>query len=222
MLERRKQGLESLVQAAQKGPLVPFNDVLVVVDQSLVQQLLSSAIPFERTIKDKYRLNVDKAAVSFDDNFSLIQLNGRVSLASRPQSTFAEVALYGALDVVELDPFSGVLRGRVKVIALDATKVSVLGIESKTAEKLLEDLASEKVDDFASAFSNVDIPVKLQREVVIPAFGPEGSLTIAEARIPISGSVLDVKAFRGRLFVTLAAVVHPGGEGETTAKGASS
>lgn len=212
--ERRKAGLESLIKRAEKGPLIPFGHVLAVVDQSLVQQLLTSALPIEHLVKERYRVAIDTAAVLFDDNFALVKLAGRVSLADQQDSTFADVAVYGALDVVELDPLSGVLRGRVKVIGFDASKVTVMGLKTKTAEDLLEDFAGERVDTFSSLFSDIQIPVKLQREIVIPALGPQGPVRIAEARIPISGSVTDLTAYKGRLYVSIAAAVHPGGEGE--------
>lgn len=217
ILERRKVGLESLLARAEKGPL-PFNQILAIVDESLIQQLLTSALPFERVIKDEYRVVVDTATVSFDDNFALIKLGGRVSLASQPDSTFADVAIYGALDIVELDPLSGVLRGQVKIIGLDASKVSVMGMATKTAEDLLEEFGGDRAEQLATLFSKIEIPVRLQREIVIPAFGPEGPVKIAEARIPITGSVTDVAAYRGRMYVSIAAAVHPGGESDEGVK----
>src|SRR5262245_12958429 len=52
ILERRRQGLESLTRAAQRagGRIVKLGDVLVVVRQTLVQQVLDAALPFEQAI----------------------------------------------------------------------------------------------------------------------------------------------------------------------------
>jgi hypothetical protein len=217
ILERRKAGLESLLARAERGP-IPFDKILVLVDESLIQQLLTSALPFERVIRDEYRVVLDTATVSFDDNFALIKLGGRVSLVSQANSTFADVAVYGAIDIVELDPLSGVLRGQVKVIGLDASKVSVMGMVTKTAEDLLKEFGGDRVEQLATLFSKIEIPVKLEREIVIPAFGPEGPVKIAEARIPITGSVTDVTAYRGRMYVSITAAIHPGGESDAAAK----
>ncbi len=217
ILERRKAGLESLVKRAEAGPLIPFHQVLAVVDESLVQQLVSSALPFERIVKSQYQVTVDSATVSFDDNFALVTMGGRVGLVSRADSTFADVAVHGALDVVEIDPFSGVLRGRVKVIGLDARKVSVMGVQTKTAEDLLEEFAGHKVEELGALFSDIQIPVRLHREIVIPAIGPKGPIRIAEARLPITGRVTDVTALQGRLYISMAAAIHAGGEADGTA-----
>jgi hypothetical protein len=39
------------------------------------------------------------------------------------------MSVYGGLDVVELDPTSGVLRARVAVYAVEIPKADVLGID---------------------------------------------------------------------------------------------
>src|SRR5262245_64931940 len=81
VLQRQAQGLEALIRAAEKGPLIPFNQILVIVDQSLVQDLLTAAAPYERTIADKYRIRVENAGVMFEDGFALVRLDGRAALA---------------------------------------------------------------------------------------------------------------------------------------------
>src|SRR5215470_17120573 len=67
VLARQTEGLEALIHAAEKGPLVPFDQILVVVDQSLVQDLLTAATPYERLVAGKYRIRVESASVLFED-----------------------------------------------------------------------------------------------------------------------------------------------------------
>ena len=212
ILERRKAGLQALLERARRGPL-PFNQVLVAIDQSLVQQLITSALPFKRVVNNEYQVTIETVTVNFDDAFALIKLGGRVAMVSRPDTTFADVAVYGALDIVELDPVSGVLRGQVKVVGLDATKVSVLGVVTKTAENLLEEFAGDKVEELGTLFSKLEIPVKLEKEIVIPGFGPDGPVQIKEARIQMSGAVTDVTAYRNRLYVSIGVTICNGGNG---------
>jgi hypothetical protein len=208
VLARQRAGLESLLEEARSGPLVPFDRVLVVVDQALVQDLLASAIPYERVIS-RYRIRVTAATVRFEDGFALVRLDGRASLASSPEAAaFAEVSVFGGLDVLDLDPDSGLLRGEVRAIAVDARRVSVMGVGApKDAEELIEQLGKERLDAFGVLASRLQIPVRLERAVTLPAVGPDGGVRIAAASIPLQVAVKQVRALRGKLWVSIDAQV---------------
>lgn len=199
----QRQGLESLVASAARGSLLPGEEVLVVVDQRLVQDVLEASLPYERVIADKYRVRVTAAGVTFDDGYGVVRLEGRASLArSGEAGAFADVSVVGGLDIVELDPRSGILRGSVRIIAVEARRVDVLGVRAP-AERLVEDLSREGVESFNVLASSIEIPVRLEREVALPAVGPEGGVRIAAAAIPVRLAVVDVKAFRGKLWVSI-------------------
>src|SRR5438093_5019374 len=68
---------------------------------------------------------------------------------------------------------------------------------------MVEDLSRESVEAFNVLASSIEIPVRLQREVALPAVGPEGGVTIAAAAVPLRLAVVDVKAFHGRLWVSI-------------------
>ena len=203
LLERRARGLEALTAAAKGngGRIVALGDALVVVHQDLVQQVLDAALPFEQVVANRYRIEAQRARVQFEDGFALIQLHGKASLADRP-GVAAEVTLFSGLDVVELDERSGVLRGRVRVFALEARSVDVHGLGAP-AEQLVEDLGKEKLDEFSPLLSSIEIPVRLDDKVTIPSLGPSGGIAIAAAELPVGLAVHDVKSFRHRLWVTL-------------------
>jgi hypothetical protein len=203
VLERRRQGLASLVAAARRGTLLPFDKVLVVADDRLVRQVIAASLPVERVIGDRYRIRVTGAEVRFEDGFALVRLEGEATFADRPATEGrAELTIYGGLDVVDLDPDSGVLRGGVKVIAVDARRVDVFGVRSFLAEDLVENLGREKLDAFSALASRIEIPVRLERSVTLPAVGP-GEVRIDAATIPLRVAVADVKAFRGKLWVSV-------------------
>lgn len=205
LLDRQRQGLEALIAAAEKGPLIPFSDVLVVVDQGLVQDLLTAATPYERVIQGGFRIRITNASVRFDDGFGLVRLDGRASLARQPEAAaFAEVSVFGGLDIVDLDPASGILRGRLKIIAFEARKVDVLGVGAP-AERLVEALGREKLDAFSVLASSIEIPVRLERDITIPAVAGAGGIRIPTARVPLHVAVKDVKAYRGRLWISVGA-----------------
>jgi hypothetical protein len=200
---RQRHGLERLVAMAAQGSLLPSEEVLVVVDQRLVQDVLTASLPYERVIAGKYRVQVITAGVTFDDGAAVVRLDGRASLAGSGEAgASAEVSVVGTLDIVELDPSSGILRGRVGIVAVDARRVDLLGVHAP-AERLVEDLSRESVEAFNVLASSIEIPVRLEREVALPAVGPEGGVSIAAAAVPLRLAVVDVKAFRGKLWVSV-------------------
>lgn len=205
ILERRHQGLEALIAQAKasNGRLIQFDDVLVVVRQDLVQQVLDGALPLAQTVSGKYNVSIAACRVRFEDGFALIELGGRANLVKHPDVA-AEVTVYGGIDVVELDAASSILRGRVKVFAVEARKVDVLGVGA-LAEGLVEDLSREKLTAFAPLLSAVEIPVRLDGRITIPGLGPAGGVTVPAAEVPLGLQVVDLKSFRHRLWVTLKA-----------------
>jgi hypothetical protein len=210
VLQRQLQGLSGLLLAAEKGPLVTFDSVLVTVDEQLVQSLIETALPIEAVVADRYRVRVSAARVQFEDGFALVTLEGRASMADRPQEdTFADVLLYGALDIVDLDPVSGTLRGRVTLIAFDARKVGVMGVGARPAEGLVEDLARERLEAFAPLLSDIEIPVAVQGRLDLPGLN-EGGVRIAADTLPLRVAVQSVKAFRRKLWVSVDASATPG------------
>ncbi len=205
ILDRRSEGLEALTEAARAkgGRIIGPEDILVVVGQGLVQQVLDGAVPFERTIGDRFRVRVAQCSVHFEDGLALVQLDGRASLTAR-RDVGAELAVYGGLDVVDLDPHSGVLRARVHVFAVEAKRVGVLGLPTP-AERLAEEIGREKLESFSSLLSSVEIPVRLERAITLPAIGTESGVSIAATHLPLNLSVIEVLSFRRRLWVTIRA-----------------
>jgi hypothetical protein len=209
---RQRRGLERLVAKAAKGPLMPVEEVLVVVDQGLVQDLLGASLPYERVISGKYRVRVTAAGVTFDDGAAIVRLEGRASLAAGGEAgAFADVTVVGSLDIVELDPSSGMLRGRVRIIAVEARRVGVLGVRAP-AERLVEALSREGVEAFNVLASSIEIPVRLEREVTLPAVGPEGGVKIDAASVPVRLGVVGLNAFRGKLWVSIDAAAGAAAE----------
>lgn len=205
ILERRRQGLEALTQAARRagGRIVNLGDMLVVVRQTLVQQVLDEALPFEQTIAERYLTRIGRCQVRFEDGFALVELDGSASLVSQP-ATAVQLTVFGGLDLVELDRESSALRARVKVFAVEARRVDVLGLGAP-AEELVEDLSRQKLDEFSPLLSSIEIPVRLEQRLTLPPVGPGGGVTIEASEVPLNVAVAGVLSFRHRLWVTLSA-----------------
>lgn len=201
LLQRRVEGLRALVAAASTGPLVPADELLVVVDQRLVRGLLVAALPIERTLGGRYRIALQKAEASFEDGFALVRLTGRASLLGDPR-TFVDLTLFGALTVEGLVGETGQLRAHVEVVAVDVQRVGVLGVVAPV-ERLIADLSHEKLQSFEGLLSRVEIPVHLEREIDLPGLGPQGGVLIPAASLPLEARVARVVAYRGRLWVSV-------------------
>jgi hypothetical protein len=213
VLQRRTQALRRLAAAADAGPLVPFESVLVVVNDKLVQEVLAGAMPWDQVIAGRYRVLVTGAEVSFEDGFALIRLDGRVSLQGNLENeVFAEARLFAGMDVVELDTRSGLLRGKLDIIAFDARRVGLFG-ESEAGRELVEEFGRQSLEAFAAFASTLEIPVRLEKEMEVPAVGPEGPVSIPAATVPTRVALADVKVFSGRLWIAVDAAVGEAANG---------
>ncbi|MEO5616315.1 MAG: hypothetical protein ABIS67_00945 [Candidatus Eisenbacteria bacterium] len=204
ILEHKVERLEELLASTRNGRLVPFDQGLIVIDQALLGKLLTAGLPYETLVGGQFRIRVLKATVSCDDGMALVRLDGRASFANQPEAgAFAEATVYGALRDFELKPEAGLLRGRVSVVTFETRRVNVLGNDDESVEGLLQDLGELRLEAFQGADYVFDLPVRLVHDVVLPEVGPEGGVRIPEATIPLSVSVVDVKALSGKLWISL-------------------
>jgi hypothetical protein len=210
LIRRQHEGLSALIARAEAGPLVPAGPhVLVGVDQKLVHGLLRTLTPADYVVSGRYRIRVERAGVSFEDGFALVRLEGRASLVGRERDVFADVTVYGDLDVERTQRRADVLQTRIRLLAVDARRVAVV-VESRRAERLVEELGRLRLEQFAAMASALEIPVRRSYTLEVPAAGPDGPVHIAAAAIPVQLTVLDVTAFAGRLWVSMAAAIGPG------------
>jgi hypothetical protein len=210
VLERQVGQVEGLLTAVRTGPLIDFDKVVVTVDERLIAALLESAMPYERVVDDKYRIRVSSAQVSFRGGLALARLEGRASLAGHDEETvFADLNVYGALEIAGFDTTSGVLRAKVNVIGFEVPQIGVMGITAPVRE-LVEDLAKEPVEDFNVLASNIEIPIAIEQELEIPGVGPDEEVTIEPATVPLRVAVSDVKVLAGKIWISIDVGVKPG------------
>ena len=199
--------MTTLVARAEKGSLVPDGEhALVGVDERLVQSLVSTLVPADYVIAERYRVRVEQASVTFEDGLALVRLEGRASLVGAEEDVFADVSVYGDLDVERTQQRADVLRTRIRLLAVDAREVAVM-VKTPRAKQMVEDLGKARLEEFAALASTLEIPVRQSYSLQVPAAGPRGAVRIDAAEIPVQLSVLDVTAFHGRLWVSMAAAV---------------
>jgi hypothetical protein len=196
VLAQQTVALQALVDAADRGALLNFSHVLVVVDQGLVQDLLRAAMPIEGPI-GAFQVRIESVEASFGDGVALIHLNGKATLIR--SSVTADLRVYGGLEVVSMDPASGLLRCQVRVFGVEADRANVLGID-EPLRGLAEALSQ---GGLAALLRFVEIPVRIDDHITLPALDSK-RLRIPAARVPIRAEVAEVKVFGGKLWVALA------------------
>jgi hypothetical protein len=204
VLERRRQGLAALLQASARGPLVSrdADRVLFLVDQSLVAALLRTQFPRQYVIEDTYRVWITGASLTFEDGLALVRLDGRASLVGAERDVFADVAVFGDLEVLREQPSAAVLRTRINLIAVDARRIEVVG--RRDADELVERLGRSRLSAFAALATGLEIPVRHEHAIELPPVD-EGPVRIAGTTIPLRLDLADVKAFKGRLWISMVA-----------------
>ncbi len=197
VLRLEVEKLRAQVAAAEKGTLLDFEELLVVVDQKLVQQLLASAIPVEGDVGGGFHVAIDAASAEFADGVALIHLSGDARHTAGGPS--ARIAVYAGLDVVELEPASGVLRARVSVY-----QVEVLGGGlgfGATGRRLTEALAEGGLE---SLVGPIEVPVRIEDRLRLPELRTQ-RVSVRALELPVAATVSSLRVFGGKLWISVRA-----------------
>ena len=125
LLSRQNQALLALTADADRGTLLNFESVLIVVDQELVQDLLREVTPMEAEIGGGFYVKVDTVEASFGDGVALVNITGTYTATNEPVG--ARVTVFGSIDAVDIDTASGVLRCNVSILAVEGARPKPLG-----------------------------------------------------------------------------------------------
>src|SRR5207247_2487150 len=120
VLERQVEDLRRLVRAAEEGGLFPRDKLVVGVSEPLANELARLALPREQVVGGRYRVRLERAEVRFRDEHGAVRFHGKVGPsapggsggpAERAEPAFfADLALFGVVDTVDVDRATGVLR----------------------------------------------------------------------------------------------------------------
>ena len=139
-------------------------------------------------------MKIDSADAAFGDGVALVRLTGTASVGGA--SVGSPVTVFGAIDVVELDPVSGVLQCRVSILGVEAQDAAALG-RNDPVGRLTEALTH---GGLSLLLGSLEIPVSIENRVSIPAVESK-RLRIAAEDLPLTIAVQQVKVFGGRLWV---------------------
>lgn len=198
VLEREVQGLREIVTRLDAGEaLLPASDIIVAVDDTFVQELLSAELPLDIAVAP-FRVSLTGVKVAFA-GAPLIELQGHV-VREGSVAVEGDVRVIGALSDLVIDADQSVLRASVAVDHLAIDQVS--GLEAFVRGSTLDEVARTIRLQMASRLPTLQIPIAVQQSVSLPGLS-DGPVTISPARLPLTASVSRTLAGRGRLWVAL-------------------
>ena len=192
VLEQQIAGMEKLALAARDGSLLPFEHILVVVDEGLIQGLLTAALPLEGDVSGGFHVRIESAQASFADGLPLLRLGGRVT-ASRKVAT-ATMAVYAGMDTIDLSPASGLLRGRVSLYGLEVKDADIVGLDQRRLTQALAHGGLEALLPF------IEVPLRFDSTVTLPSVRAH-RLLIPATDLRLRARVALVRAFAGKLWI---------------------
>lgn len=196
VLKREVEGLRELLKAVEHGEsLVPKGDVAISIQESLVRDLIVAQLPFEIDT-EQFKGALREAELLFRGS-PVVRLKGSLVYKERPDYQAAITAI-GALTDIEVVRETGTLRAKISIDHLGIDKAG--GLESVVSGATLDELARTVRLQLADQLPPIQIPVKLQQSVELPAV-TSGPVRIDGASMPIEVGVSRVFAANQNLWI---------------------
>lgn len=198
LLERELEGLrDSAARLARGESLFPESDIVVSVHESLVQGVISAGLPQEFSAAP-YRVTLTEAEVGFD-GAPTVRLKGTITRDGLV-TLDAVVSVIGSLSEIQIDSARSTLRARISADHLEIERAA--GIETLLSGSTLDDVARLVRMEVATQLPSIDIPVRVQEDIDIPAV-TDGPVRVRGARLPVRVAVSRVFAANSSVWIGL-------------------
>jgi hypothetical protein len=194
VLLKQTEKLRDLVMAAEKGPLVDCDQILVVVDQGVVQDLLISVLPLEGDVGGGFHIRLDSADAGFGDGLALIRLEGEASVPG--QAASAHLTVLCGLDTFQIAPDTGRLKSALAVYGVEVKRADILGLDERGIARALTHGGLDAL------LHTIEIPVSFENRLALPEVRSQ-RLRIPATDVPLRVEVSKVRAFGGKVWVCL-------------------
>lgn len=192
--------LVSLSEAFEQG------DVVISVRESLLRDLIAASLPFEHEIADRFVITADDVEVDFQPGMALVEFAGRASPVALRQVS-VEVLILASLELLELTPDTPDLRAKLSVLGFQVRGLEV-GRLLPPVERLVNELGRSRLGLFTDLLGEIEIPIRLEQEITLPAVDTE-EVTIPAASLPLSSEVRGVFVGEDRLWVSVGVGLAP-------------
>ena len=201
-LQREIGGFRSLDTVLSKGLLADSNEIVLSVSDSVIRNVLSASMPIDVQMLANVHARLTQVSLAFRGNVARVEIRGTAVRQSFPRAA-AELWLSGALEHFRIDSAEALHAN----IRLDDARLSapsgVLYALDGTTIALLQIIVDRALPQLSAALPELLLPVRLDRALNLPGFGPEGALTVQPARAALSMQASRVLAYRNRLTVVL-------------------
>jgi hypothetical protein len=200
---RRNAALSAYAARGELGSLVPQSDAILAIHEAFLQRVIDRSLPFHQHFEDgRYVARLDSAAVRLESGLAMVTLSGRGMVAGQEESSlYADLSLRGLMSITKVDHESGTL-----VANLVITEVSARQSRPEELQTLLNPVVRFfgrlKAEDWNRNRQQVHLPLRIDREIVLPAI--DGDVSIPESRIPVSVGISAVTTLEGRMALSLA------------------
>jgi len=198
VLKREVDGLRESVARLEKGqPILPLDDVVIAIDDTLLRDLITAQLPFDMDV-DRFHLSLAEAEVQFRGS-PVVRLRGALTSKKRPDLG-AAVNVMGALEDIQIEQASSTLRARIAVDHLGIEKAA--GFEQFLSGSTMDEVARMVRLQLTDRLPPIQIPVKVQQSIDLPAV-TRGPVRIDGATMPLQVAVSQVLAGQGRLWIAV-------------------
>ncbi|HET9951396.1 MAG TPA: hypothetical protein VFS09_06335 [Candidatus Eisenbacteria bacterium] len=199
---QRVANLRAYAARERLGSFLPPGDVQLALRESLLQDILARSLPIRQTFENgRYEARLDRALLDIGDGLASITLLGRGRVIGRNASPIeVYLRIQTHIDVVEFRPDVGTLRAGLAITAAHVVRSG--GGPAAFMAPAARFFSSLKVEDWNRQRPSLDIPIRLEQQVTLPAF--EGDLSLDSCLIPLVVGVSTLTVLQDRLVISFA------------------
>lgn len=201
-LSREIAGYRALDDVMRRGLVQRADEVVLSVTDTLMRTLLQASLPVRVSIPGDVDVELDSLELSFVGNSARVVLNGTSTRTSFPRAA-ARLQLHGGIDEFRTDSTHS-LNARIRLDRADVrSPTGVPNALGATASSILQNIVDRALPQIARSLPAVVLPVRVDKALELPGFGPEGALAVNPANAALTISASRIIAFQHRLTVVL-------------------
>lgn len=201
-LTREIAGYRALDDVMQRGIVQHPNEIMLSVTDTLMRTLLQASLPISVPIPGDVRVDLQSINLAFAGNVARVTLGGTATRTAFPRAS-ATLELHGGIAEFRTDS-THTLTARIRLDRADLrTPTGVPNALGATALSILQNIVDRALPQITSSLPGVFIPVRVDRALTLPGFGPEGALAVNPAAASLTITATRIIAFQHRLTVVL-------------------
>lgn len=201
-LRREVAGFQTL-RKFEPGTLIDReHEVIATVSDTLLRELIATSFPITVQLRNKLTVTLSGASVVFRANVARVDIRGEIRRGTFPKVS-AAMFLRGAIDRFVVDSAQQ-LRARISIDDVELnTPAGAPAALDRVVIDVLQSIVERSLPELTTSLPSVALPVRLDEEMTLPGYGPEGALSVQPSRAPMTVDVARVLAFQNRLWVIL-------------------